>query len=127
VVVADRRRVAVSASGSQAAAFWRDIAKSGEVWTVEDDGGIPAPKASDGRRALPVWSTRSRVERIIKNVPAYAGFRPVSWSLSEFEEEIDALEEAGYLVGINWSGPRATGYDLEPSSVRESIEAAREA
>jgi hypothetical protein len=30
----------------------------------------------------------------------------------------------GLLVGLNWSGPKATGYDVEPQMVKEAVEAA---
>jgi hypothetical protein len=73
---------------------------------------------------MPFWSTRSRVERIIASVPAYAGFRPVEISLDEFQSHwLDGLEQDGLLVGINWSGARATGYDVEPRDVRDWLAA----
>ena len=90
-----------------------------DVWTLEDDEGIPAPENSEGRRAMPFWSSRKRVEKIIATVPAYAGFRPLRVPLSEFEGEwLDELERDDLLVGINWSGERAVGYDVEVSDVR---------
>jgi hypothetical protein len=106
-------------SASQAAAWRTDVRATGRLWTVEDDDGIPAPIKAEGRRAMPFWSTRSRVEKIIASVPAYANFRPVEVSLKEFGNRwLDELERDGLLVGINWSGPAATGYDVEPAEVR---------
>jgi hypothetical protein len=90
------------------------------VWTVEDDDGIPAPSNAEGIRAMPFWSTRSRVEKVIASVPAYAGFRSRELPLEEFRTRwLDGLERDGLLVGINWSGGRATGYDVQPRDVRE--------
>jgi len=43
----------MSASASQAAAFYREVAKEKKLWTVEDSIGYPAPKGSDGVRAQP--------------------------------------------------------------------------
>ena len=86
------------------------------MWTLEDDKGIPAPENSEGRRVMPFWSTRSRVEKLIASVPAYAGFRPREIALDEFQSRwLDGLERDRLLVGINWSGHSATGYDVEPS------------
>jgi uncharacterized protein DUF2750 len=97
------------------------------VWTIRDDGGFPAPKNSRGVRAQPFWSSLSRVERIIKNVPAYRGFHPVELTWTVFRDEwLPDLEGKGMAVGINWSGEAATGYDLEPRSVREAVEWQRE-
>ena len=116
----------MSQAASQAAAFRKDILRSGKVFTIEDDGGMPAPETAEGRRALPFWSTRSRAEKIITGVEAYRGFRPVEWTLEEFEEQLDALEDDGMLVGVNWSGSGAKGYDVEPADVRGWLEALRE-
>ena len=118
----------MSQSASQAAAFRRDLCSNGgRVWTVEDDGGIPAPETAEGKRSMPFWSSVSRVEKIIDNVDAYSGFRPREMSLAEFEGEILVeLEDDGLLVGVNWSGENATGYDVEPADVRGWLEALRE-
>jgi hypothetical protein len=84
----------------------------------------PAPLNEQGRRVMPFWSTRSRAEKIISSVPAYAGFRPCQLSLDEFQSRwLDGLERDGLLVGINWSGVSATGYDVEPRDVREWLAA----
>jgi hypothetical protein len=94
------------------------------VWTVEDDGGYPAPMTSSGHRAQPFWSSQSRAERIIKTVAAYRGFRPSAISWTEFADKwVPGLEADGLLVGVNWSGAHATGFDLQPSRVRESVAA----
>ena len=112
----------VSIAAAQAATFYRDVARTGRVWTIRDEGGFPAPKNFQGVRAQPFWSSLSRVERIIKNVPAYRGFEPVETTLAEFRDEwLSDLEEDGMVVGVNWSGKTATGYDVEPRSVREAL------
>jgi Protein of unknown function (DUF2750) len=107
-------------SASQATAWSTDVRATGRVWTVEDDNGIPAPINADGRRAMPFWSTRSRVEKVLASVPDYTNFRSLELSLEEFGTQwLDGLERDGLLVGINWSGAAATGYDVEPANVRE--------
>jgi hypothetical protein len=114
----------VSQAASQAAAFYRQVVETGAVWTVRDEGGYPAPKNPEGHRAQPFWSSRSRVERIVKNVSAYAGFEPVEIQLATFLGEwVPALERDGLRIGVNWSGPKALGYDMEPHAVRTAIEA----
>lgn len=118
----------VSQAASQAAAFKRDVVSNGVVWTIEDDGGIPAPKRRDGRRSMPFWSSRSRVERIVSQVEAYAGMRPRMLTLDEFETRwLPDLERDGFLCGLNWSGDRAVGVDLEPSSVQTALTALKAA
>jgi hypothetical protein len=89
-------------SASQAAAWRRDVHAQKAVWTVEDDGGIPAPPNREGKRLMPFWSSRSRVEKIIASVPAYADFRPLRLTLDEFQSGwLDDLERDGLLIGIN--------------------------
>ena len=76
-----------------------------------------------GRRAQPFWPTLARAQRVIKNVPAYHGFHPVEVSWETFRDEwLRQLEADGFLVGVNWSGDHATGYDLEPTWVRRCVE-----
>ena len=112
-------------AASQAAAFYRQSVENDAVWTVRDEGGYPAPKNREGRRAQPFWSSRTRVERIVKTVPAYSGFGPEEIPLAEFLDKwLPGLDRDGLLIGVNWSGPRALGYDLEPSDVAAAIRAA---
>jgi hypothetical protein len=115
-------------SASQAHAFYRDVAKNKKVWTIRDEEGFPQPLTATGERAQPFWSTLSRVQKIIKNAPAYSSFVPVEISWEEFRDEwLPELEEDGVRVGVNWSGKKAVGYDLDVSWVRNAIEALIEA
>ncbi len=114
----------MSQAGSQAWAFYREVAKSRVVWSVRDDQGYPAPMTSSGQRAQPFWSSRSRVEKIIATVPAYAIFRPDEISWEDFcAKWVPGFERDGMLVGVNWSGPHAKGFDLEASDVQRAVEA----
>lgn len=115
----------MSQAAAQASTFYREVALHGSVWTIADTGGYPAPRTSSGQRAQPFWSLRSRAERVIATVPAYAGFAPEEISWSDFRDKwLTELAEEGLLVGVNWSGPFATGYDLPPAAVQQCIEAA---
>jgi hypothetical protein len=113
----------MSQSASQASAFYEQVAKDRSVWTIKDANGFPAPATLSGARAMPFWSSRSRVERVIETDPAYRYFEPVNVSWDEFLAKwIPGLEADGLLVGVNWSGPRATGYDLEPDKLVRAVE-----
>lgn len=113
----------MSNAASQAAAFYRDVAKSRRVWTARDAEGFPCPETSTGKRSMPFWSSEGRVRRVIESVPAFSGFEPVEFPWEEFcDRWLAGLKEDGFLVGVNWSGPSATGYDVEPDSVRANVE-----
>ena len=108
----------MSVSAAHAGAFYRELAEARSVWTIEDAGGIPAPKNADGRRAMPFWSKASRAQTVIDTVAAYAGFHltevPVDDWLSRW---LPGIESDGLLVGLNWSGAVATGYDVAARDV----------
>jgi len=118
----------MSQAASQASAFYRDVAQGGRVWTIKDEGGYPAPRKPSGQRAQPFWSSASRAQRIISGVAAYGGFELVEITWREFRERwVPNLQKSGLLVGVNWSGKRAVGYDQSPGDVVERVEAARAA
>lgn len=113
----------MSQSASQASAFYKEVADNRKVWTIRDSGGFPAPKNFDGKRTQPFWSSLARAQKIIKTVPAFVGFEPFEISWAEFALQwVPGLERDGLLVGVNWSGGNATGYDIEPSKVKDYVE-----
>jgi len=113
----------MSQSASQATKFYEEVAVHRKVWTIRDAGGFPAPLNSEGVRSQPFWSSLSRVEITINNVPAYSGFEPVEISWETFAQRwVPGLSKDGILVGVNWSGKNATGYDLAPDLVKKYVE-----
>lgn len=113
----------MSSSGAQAAAFYRDVAQGQRLWTIRDKRGFPAPKGAGGFRAQPFWSSLSRVQKIIRTVPAYARFEPVEIPWTEFRDRVlPDLRRSKLRVGVNWSGPAASGFDLDPDWVQHSVE-----
>jgi len=108
----------MSVSAAQRTAFFDEAVRYGEVFTIRDDGGFPAPMTHADVRAQPFWSRKSRAEQIIATVDAYAGFAPVRVSLDDFRERwLPGLSRDGLRVGVNWSGGSAAGYDMTPDEV----------
>ena len=67
---------------------------------------------------------RTRVERTTATVPAYAGFEPIEIRLNVFRSRcLPGLEGDGLRVGLNWSGERATGYNVAGPAVEENLAA----
>jgi len=100
----------MTTSAAQAEVFYTEVLDSGEVWTIQDAAGYPAPENSDGRRAMPFWSKRSRAERIVGRVAAYAAFDVTRIPMDEWRARwLPGLQRDGMLLGLNWSGGAATG------------------
>ena len=74
----------MSLSAAHSAAFRREVPLEGRVWSIRDSGGFPAPRGTDGTRAMPFWSKRSRAERIVGAVGAYRGFEVVEIPVAEW-------------------------------------------
>jgi hypothetical protein len=113
----------MSIAATHAHAFYKQVVKEQKVWTIRDSGGFPAPKNADGKRAQSFLSSLFRVEKIRKNVSAYAGFEPHELFGEVFRDRwLPGLKRDGLLIGLNWSGQRAMGYSIESDSILESIE-----
>ncbi len=106
----------------QASAFYEEVARDRRPWTISDAKGFAAPETPQGR-AMPFWSSVARAERIIESMGACAGFVPFEIQWDVFRDSwLPGLERDGLRVGVNWTGDRATGYDLLPSELRANIE-----
>jgi hypothetical protein len=114
----------VTQSAAQADAFYTEAIRTAIVWTLRDEHGFPAPRGDGEQRVQPFWSSRSRAERIISAVEAYRAMEPVEIPLAEWRDRwLPGLERDGMLVGLNWSGDRATGFDVTPTDVARALEA----
>ena len=101
----------MSQSASQAAAFFREVARHRIVWCVRDDEGSPAPKTSSGQRAFPYWSSQARAQRAVQIWGG--GLRAVSLPLEAWRSRaLPELSDEGYRIGINWTGPQLVGWDF---------------
>ncbi|AGL14856.1 DUF2750 domain-containing protein [Actinoplanes sp. N902-109] len=108
----------MSVSAAHTAAFRREVPPEGRVWAIRDSRGFPAPQTSAGTRAMPFWSKPSRARRVVAAVGGYQGFDVVEIPVSDWLDSwLPGLRRDGLLVGINWAGPRATGFDLTPAQV----------
>lgn len=67
---------------------------------------------------MPFWSSLKRVRNIIEYGDAYSLFESHEISYQDFVDQwLPGLNNDNLLVGINWTGDRAIGYDLEPNEV----------
>lgn len=116
----------MSVAAAQAEAFYREVISGERVYALRDDGGFPAPKTSSGARAMPFWSKASRAEKIISNAKAYETMRVLEIAVDDWLSKwLPDLDRDGLLVGLNWSGSRATGYDLSVADLLRNLDARR--
>ena len=109
----------MSLSGAHKAAFRREAAQKSRVFSIRDQDGYPgaggrptAPgrcPSGPSRPARTRWSARS---------PHTSDFDVVEIGMDDWLDHwLPGLEQNGYLVGVNWAGARATGYDMAPALV----------
>lgn len=117
----------MSQASAQYRGFIKEILQHQKVWAIKDEQGFPSFTNLSGETTMPFWSLKSRAEKIIKNVPEYNEFQIHEITLDDFLIRwLTGLEGDGLYVGGNWSGKRATGYDLKPKEVFERIKYERE-
>ena len=105
-------------SDAHRAAFRAEAEHEERVYTVRDEGGYPTARDTDGVHTIPFWSKPARAQQVVAQVPAYHGFRVMAIDLSDWLHAwLPCLHRDGLHAGINWSGLRATGYDLTPEQV----------
>jgi hypothetical protein len=62
---------------------------------------------------------------LISIASQFAGFEPVALDWEVFRDRwVPGLEQDGLLVGVNWAGANASGYDMRPSELKLNVEAA---
>jgi hypothetical protein len=110
----------MSLSGAHTAAFRREVPQEGRVWSIRDARGFPAPANAGGTRAMPFWSKPTRAQRVVGQVEAYRDFEVVEIGVGDWLGSwLPGLERDGLLVGVNWAGARATGFDMAPTQVAD--------
>jgi hypothetical protein len=112
-------------SSAHTHAFYREVAAKKFVWTIGTGEAVQTVVSKGGVRVMPLWSSRSRVERIIKGVPGYGSLDLLSCSWANFVRNwVKLLDAQGVLVGTNWSGPNATGLEFPAGHVAAEVKAA---
>ncbi|MBZ7922192.1 DUF2750 domain-containing protein [Ensifer adhaerens] len=100
-------------------AFFEEVLKTGFVWAIQDEAGFPTSTNQSNETAMPFWSSQARAQLTIDRMPAYRSFKPHRLPLDVFVDRwLTGLEKDTIMVGINWSGAAATGFDLPPTDVR---------
>jgi hypothetical protein len=116
----------MSISAINADSFVSEVLNGAQVWSIRDRDGFPTSTNGSGETAMPFWSSEKRAISIIKSVPTYCDFTPVMIPLATFIERwLPGLQKDSLYCGLNWTGARATGYDLSPADLMARLEAAQ--
>ena len=116
----------MSAGVTQANKFYEEVAATQIVWF----GCLPNEillefDVGDNKVSLPLWSSKSRIDRLKKLNPELLGdveARSVSWA--QFKEDfLPILQDDEKVVGVNLSGKNLTGIDIPASLLVKQIEA----
>ncbi|MES9901785.1 MAG: DUF2750 domain-containing protein [Sedimenticola sp.] len=102
-------------AAAQVSAFCRDIVKSKEIWTIQfDDNSFIKWENHDGSQVFPIWSTESRVKRVLKFGEEFEGGEAVSFGFQEFLKSwLPRLTKEGVGLGPNWAGENLSGWSFE--------------
>jgi hypothetical protein len=114
----------MSQAASQASKFYEEVAKNQIVWAAMSEGKYLKFNLSDNRVSIPMWSSKSRIERLRKLSPGEFGdLEAVKISWAEFVAKLaPELESEGTLIGVNLSGKDLVGYDRNVAGVINSVQ-----
>jgi hypothetical protein len=110
--------------GAQLHAFYRQVAQSGTLWVIRNANGSWASwNREDGLVVLPVWSSDSRVKRILKGAPNFMGAEALGIEYDLFRRDwSERLARTTAGLGINWEGERISGPEMPAESVFEAVD-----
>jgi hypothetical protein len=109
-------------ASAQAHAFYKDISAKQRIWVLGRGGQPILTVSADGKRVFPVWSSDTRIKKIIDSIPAYADCVALSCTWEYFvAETAPLLEQQGILVGVNWAGQNSSGFDLSVKLIIEQV------
>jgi hypothetical protein len=91
------------------------------AFTFTDEGNLLVFPVG-GSEVVPFWSSRTRLQSIAKAHPKYAARQITEYSLADFEAWLSQFESDGVLIGVNWSGPRLTGYNVAVPDLRAAMQ-----
>ncbi len=105
------------------AAFCKEVAKNKEIWTIQfiDESYIKWEN-EDGSEIFPVWSSRSRVQKIISSDEEFEGAVPVKFNFDEFLTDwMPTLIKNSTGLGPNWAGEKLMGWEMKAQEVIDRI------
>ena len=110
----------MSVAGAQYDKFREQVVAEERAFSFTDGGQLLVYPVRTGQ-TVPFWSSRSRLEAIQKRLPKYRQWQITEFPLWDFWRRLDRLEREGVQVGVNWSGPQLTGYNVSVRDLRAGL------
>lgn len=106
------------------AAFCEDVAKNKEIWTIQfPDQSYIKWENANGSEVFPVWSSQSRVQKIIAFEEEFGGAVAVKFDFSEFLSDwMPTLLKNSTKLGPNWAGENLMGWEIDVEEVIKRIQ-----
>jgi hypothetical protein len=110
----------MSVAALQYSKFCSEVAETGRAFTfLEDSSFLVYPV--NGTEVVPFWSSRTRLVRISKAHPKYARYQICEFPMENLLSSMTQLQSEGILVGVNWSGPKLTGFNVSVPDLRAAL------
>ena len=110
----------MSIAAAQYAKFLEQAVSEGRVFTFTQSDEYLVFRVHD-REVIPFWSSRSRMEKTQEEHTKYQKYLIAEMKLDEFTNWLPKLGEDRISIGVNWSGKKLTGYDIEAGSLLEGL------
>ena len=109
---------------SQVSSFCKDVVKSEVIWVLQFNGDTYVNWVNeDGSEVFPVWSSESRVKKVIKLVDVFLDGKAFAITLDDFTQNwIPKFEKDKVSLGPNWVGENLSGTTFSPASFLHRIE-----
>lgn len=104
------------------AAFCAGAVAAGCVWVLRDADGYVTAAADGDRATMPFWCSRSGAAVVTRRAPAERRLVPEPVDLEAFLGRwLPGLGRDGLRVGVDWSGVRARGTEVEPHELADAL------
>lgn len=103
-------------------AFCAAAVAAGCVWVLRDADGYVSVATEGERGAMPFWSSRVLAATVTRRAPAHRRLVPEPVDLEAFLARwLPGLGRDGLRVGVDWSGVRARGAEVEPHELADAL------
>ncbi len=111
----------MSIAAAQYDKFKKQIIKEGKVYSfTQDDEYLVYPMAD--KEVIPFWSSKDRLQQIQERYPKYQGYAITELTFDEFYKWLPTLKDDNVSIGVNWSGERLIGYDVDADELVKSLD-----